>query len=699
LALACGRTASDPITWRDQRGLQSPSLEDARLIQVPGSPLRIAVWENQYGKGRLSAYAIQNGDKSWSQARMTNYQLRTRGQGWDPKRDALIAPPALEGADGDVHWVQFYTPVLSAYRQHLTSLGARLHHYFPHHALLVRMTPEVRAQVAAQPYVRWVGTFPASQRLDSTLLPGLLAAGDDSPRRYNIQTLDREVFTRAEVAAGLVALGGQVHWQTINSFLLQATLTRSQLARALRISSILHVDLYSEPQEDMDVVREVGGANYVETVAGFRGEGVRAEVMDGDVLATHPDLLSRPVIIHEAGNGGASHGTPTTGIVFGDGFANGQARGMLPAAQPIFAGYTRFLPGGDGARREHTAELLQPPYEAVFQSNSWGAVQTTEYNNLSTEMDQLLFELDFLVFQSQSNTGSRSSRPQAWAKNIVSVGGIQHRNTASSADDRWGHGASIGPASDGRIKPDLAHFYDQILSPSSSGGYGSFGGTSGATPIVAGHGGIFFQMWHAGIFGNTPGSSVFASRPHMSTSKAMLINSATQWDFDGAGHDLARVHQGWGRPDLRTLYEDRSRFFIVDESDVLAPQGERRYPLIVVVGQPELKATLVYSDPGAIPAAGDHRVNDLSLELISPTGTVYYGNHGLLDGLWSAPGGSPNTVDTVENVYVKDPEAGTWTVVVRADEINQDGHTETPEIDADYALVVRPTGPVAENRR
>jgi len=72
----------------------------------------------------------------------------------------------------------------------------------------------------------------------------------------------------------------------------------------------------------------------------------------------------------------------------------------------------------------------------------------------------------------------------------------------------------------------------------------------------------------------------------------------------------------------------------------------------------------------------------------SPTGTNYWGNHGLIDGLWSTPGGTANTIDTVENVFVQSPQAGDWTIEVIASELVQDSHVETPAIDADYALVV-----------
>jgi hypothetical protein len=74
--------------------------------------------------------------------------------------------------------------------------------------------------------------------------------------------------------------------------------------------------------------------------------------------------------------------------------------------------------------------------------------------------------------------------------------------------------------------------------------------------------------------------------------------------------------------------------------------------------------------------------------VIAPRGTVYHGNNGLLASRYSTAGGSPNTIDTVENVIVRAALAGNWTVEVRAAEINQDARPGTPEADAAFGLVV-----------
>jgi hypothetical protein len=201
-------------------------------------------------------------------------------------------------------------------------------------------------------------------------------------------------------------------------------------------------------------------------------------------------------------------------------------------------------------------------------------------------------------------------------------------------------------------------------------------------------------MWASGIFGNTvPQEGVFANRSHMTTAKAMLVNTADQYDWlaGGPNSDLTRVRQGWGMPSVKNLYDLRDQIFVVDETDVLAPFEVARYDLAVAPGSPALKASMTYADlPGNPAVQSQHRINNLDLVVTSPSNVVYYGNWDLYSSLWSSTGGFPDDKNTVENVFIENPEAGTWTVEVIATELIQDGHVETPALDADFALVVSP---------
>ena len=206
-----------------------------------------------------------------------------------------------------------------------------------------------------------------------------------------------------------------------------------------------------------------------------------------------------------------SHGAATSGVCFGDGTGSVQARGLLPDGQGIVADYNTIGLYGTN-RYNHTAELLGPPYYAVFQTSSVGSDRTTEYTTISAGHDTMLFDLDIVHTQSQSNAGDQMSRPQAWAKNVISGGGVYHEDTLSTLDDNWSYGASIGPAADGRIKPDLCAYYDDIYTTyvSSGNGYDQFGGTSGATPHH--RGGTWGSSSRCGRTGSSATRSIPAAR-------------------------------------------------------------------------------------------------------------------------------------------------------------------------------------------
>jgi hypothetical protein len=211
--------------------------------------------------------------------------------------------------------------------------------------------------------------------------------------------------------------------------------------------------------------------------------------------------------------------------------------------------------------------------------------------------------------------------------------------------------------------------------------------------------GLFFQMWSDGIFGNPvdPDGSIFENRSHMTTARAMLINTADQYDFEGPFHDMARMHQGWGMPNVQTIYDLRDEMLVIDETDILEPFDIATYRLQVTAGRPAFNVTMTYADPPGNPAVQtQHRINDLDLRVIAPSGASYLGNVGLMESPWSVEGGAPDSKNTIENVFVKNPEPGEWTVEVEAVELIQDGHPETRStIDADFALVASPVVPEA----
>lgn len=681
---AAARASSEPPTT-------------AALIESAGT--RILLWEeiDESGTAR-TLYRVSLEGRPFSRALVAGRRIHLRYANFDPLSGEPPVPAELaaDARQTRLHLVQFLTQPLEVYRRALAALGAEVLHSCADHAYVVRMSPDAARAVRTLPYVRWVGALHPAYRLDDALLRRILRE-EREPCRCWVQLVERGAAAQQRAAEAIVAAGGRVEALLPDGPRLLATLSPPQIARLAREDDVLFIDPWSPPEPDMDLARQIGGAAGRPELARFRGQGVRGEVLDTGLRETHVDFQDPPPLLHGGNRWAPEHGTAVYGCVFGSGRGDSKGTGMLPEReQGIFASIGALREyGGELSRFEHTRQLIDPAgeYRAVFQSNSWGTRETTDYTTTSAAIDDMLFQLDILVCQSMGNTGGSAARPEAWAKNIVAVGGLLHQDTLERDDDAWSGGASIGPASDGRVKPDLTHFFDAVYCPSASGDDlydAAFSGTSASTPITAGHFGVLFQMWHERVFpGFGGGASVFDSRPHAATARALLINSAYRYPFAGADHDLARGHQGWGMADLHRLYSDRNNLLIVDESEAIGPLESRTYSLNVAGAVCELAVTLVYRDPPGNPGSSQHRINDLTLRVVDPNGLEYWGNYGLHDGNESLPGGGPNTVDTVENVFVTGPVAGRWRIEVLADEIVQDGYLQTPEMDAVFALVAR----------
>ena len=646
-------------------------------------------------------YAASPDGQAWDIVRPISHELLLRYGAHDPlEGEPAVSARLTARPTSNLHLVQLEVPPSPSLQERLIEAGAEVHRVVPRHALLLTASPRSLRIIASLPFVRAVREYHPAFKVERELLPLAENVSPQTAVTVNLLTLRRGLPGQSRVTALVEALGGRVVDASRETYLMTVTLPTDALADLVGSDDVAWIDRWSAPEEDVNTAREFHGANFVESTLGLTGSSLRVEVLDGGCDLTHPDLANH--VVHGSMVVG-NHGTACSGIVAGSGAGNASARGVLPEALLIAAYYN----GLSGSRYNHTRELDDPTgtLRSILQTNSWGNSRTTAYTSISQDLDQILFDFEkFSILQSQSNAGNQDSRPQAWAKNVISVGGVRHYNTLSESDDAWNAGASIGPAVDGRIKPDLSSFYDSTLTTDvvGSGGYASgnyyssFGGTSGATPIVAGHLGMLMEMWGNGAFGNSaPAVDPFDDRPHNTTAKALLINTARQWDFSGTNADLTRVHQGWGRPDLAGAYSLRDKTFVVDESDVLAPLGSTVHTLNVEAGEPAFKATMVFRDPPGTTSSTVHRINNLDLKVTSPSGTVYWGNNGLLGSMWSSAGGFANSVDTVENVYVQNPEAGSWSVEVIATEVLADTHVETGATDADYALVVTgaTTGP------
>lgn len=672
----------------------------------PGAPLQFGVGGVEVRRlvenGSPRAEWSRDAGASWQSLRRPDDLLHFRVAAFDPLVGEPVWPAPLAVPTGSrLRLVQFHTQVLPGYRAAVTAAGAEILHFLPANALFVRCDDAQVSALRALPCVRWVGGLPNACKLDAAWRAAVLAGGAAAIDGNLVLAAKSD---RVRALTEVLQAGGQVVDPCDGSVMVQARLTPAQLLVVLSSDTVTWAEVAGSDGFDMDNARVQGGANYVEALGGYRGQGVRVEVTEG-FEETHPDLLGRVLV--RGTNYMFAHGHCTAGIVAGTGAGLPAARGMLPDSLVVEGAYGS---SNHYAQIQGSVDPAQP-WRAMLATASWGAAATVDYTAISMAMDDALFDSDLCRLNSMSNNGNQVVRPEAWAKNIISVGGLKHLDDASPANDRWNmpgdlEAASIGPASDGRLKPDIVGYYDSVTTSDITGAGGyvpgdyvtSFGGTSAATPMVAGHVGILQQMFTDGLWGNplplpATDANRFANRPHMTTSKALLCNTARQYPFAGLGHDLTRTHQGWGFPDLRRAFDQRHAMVVLDEYDTLQLGQVREYWVQVAPGTPEFRATMVYADPAAQAGVAIHLVNDLDLKVTRVAdGTFWWGNNGLATGTASTSGGVPNDRDTIECVYLPNPQPGTYLVRVEAASVVQDGKVETPALDVDFALVMHPVG-------
>ena len=617
--------------------------------------------------------------------------------------DPLVAEPAVpaalsSGDDARLCIVQFAAAPTSGDRDALEGAGGRLVGYLPEHAYLVRLAPRAAEDLRGYAGVRWVGRYHPAYRLEPELRDAALS-GHAAAVPCHVVVADKRGDKPALLAA-VQALGGIVDDERSGSLLVDVTVPCAQLARLAARDDVLWIERRTEVGLDVDNARVQGGAAWLEAQAGYTGAAVNAHVYEG-IEALHPDFPG-PVTNVRSGGQPSAHGHATAGILFGAGTSAPVVRGIAPDAGRFYTTFTTAT----ASRWEVCRELVEL-YDVSLTTASWGHARTLSYTAISAEADDIVFDHDLAWTQAQGNGPGAESRPEAWAKNVLSIGGVTHFDDADPSNDTFLLGpSSTGPAADGRIKPTLVGYQDAVGTSDLTGaaGYGpgdwfaDFGGNSAAAPMVGGFAVLAIEMFADdalapgfGVFGNPlrqPGGTAHQNRPHAPTLKALLVASARQYPFGPTSIDRRRLQQGWGFPDVARLYDDRARTFVVDELAVLQQGETDRWQVTVPAEEPSLRVCLSWNEPPANPAAAQTLVNDLSLAVTSPGGVVYRGNVGLDVGVWSQPGGAADATNPIECVFVADPEPGVWTIDVVASAVVLDGHVETPAVDCDYGLVV-----------
>ncbi len=417
--------------------------------------------------------------------------------------------------------------------------------------------------------------------------------------------------------------------------------------------------------------------------AGLTGAGQIIGVTDSGLATTHCSFTSVPgkLIAFNGPAAATMHGTHVAATAVGNPGTGGPTalRGHAYDAGLVFSRIPSFT-------QSNLTTVLEtqsgPGQLATIHSNSWGDDGTKSYSGLSRAVDAFMHgDEDQLVVIASINGGQIAAPDNAKNGLTVSAGWLPPMQ-----DSVCFGGRSL--TSDGRLKPDVVAPGCDIVSAlsGSSCGVTTMSGTSMATPAVSGIAALVRQYFMEGWYpsGSPGGGSGFV--PSGALLKATVVNSAQDM-VDEPGYPNDR--EGWGRVVLANavpLSNGARRLVVEDVRNaaglVTGSVVERR---IQVLNSAEpLKVTMAWTDPPASPGAFSILVNDLDLEVISPSGEVYFGNW-FVDGE-SAWGGMRDGLNNLEQVLISSPLLGEWRVRVVGADVRQDLQG--------YALVV--TGGVAE---
>lgn len=365
------------------------------------------------------------------------------------------------------------------------------------------------------------------------------------------------------------------------------------------------------------------------------------------------------------------HGTHTGATVCGDDSywgKNSAYDGMAPGARLYFVdnggNFTIAYPA-DYNDMYHMPWQGNEGGRAKLMSNSWGSGGgNRNYDLPCRQTDEFVWNHpDFLVLYSAGNSGSSGVSPPSTAKNVVCVGATMNGSGASIPTGF----SSIGPTSDGRIKPAVtAPGVLYSADGATSDGYKSAQGTSMSCPAVAGACALIIQYLYDGWYptGAPDYNRADSINPSAALLKAMLITSALA---DYPSYPIPDPKIGWGRVCVDSVLYfsgENMKLYLHDNTLGLETGEEAIYNVEITGDEWPLRVTLVWSDPPAEMSVSKKLVNDLDLEVTSPSGGVFLGN--VFSSSYSETGGYKDETNVEECARIKDPEPGTWKITVRA---------------------------------
>ncbi len=550
-------------------------------------------------------------------------------------------------------WMQFYELPLQENQESLKNSGVELIDYISNRTYLVKFNSRISKDVFIRNGVRGLISVSKEMKIASQLRnkdfnPWALVGNQVKLTviLYSGQDMDK-VFQEFK-NRGIQIL---THYKGYP--ILEVLVSQSEISSLGEIGFVKWVEEIAPPAEKEDTRgRSLHRSNSLDTQTpngrNYTGLGVGVLVRDDGIVGPHIDFQGR--IDNSTATGtGQTHGDGVAGILTGAGNLDPTKRGMAAGSNVYVSNFTsNFLDAATTTRIANGSVQIT--------NSSYGEGCNGGYTTNAVTVDaQMISNPNLLHVFSCGNSGTSNCNYGAGAGwGNITGGHKQGKNVIATANTFYNgslaSSSSKGPAHDGRIKPDITANGQNQLSTNENNTYLSFGGTSGASPGIAG---ISAQLYEAYMNLNA------GALPPSALIKATLLNTAN--DAGNTGPDF---RFGWGIVNgLRAaLLIEEGRYL----NNTITQGNNNNHTIAVPAGTKQVRFMVYWADPAATNGASTALINDLDLVVTSPSSTTYLPwilNPAPNATTLNAPATTgADHLNNMEQVLINNPSAGNYTI-------------------------------------
>lgn len=539
----------------------------------------------------------------------------------------------------------------------LASNGIELIDYLPEYAFFAKISPSVNWSSLQNATVLPIQKeYKLSRLLSLKEYPHWTLFGED---QIELDAAYFEGIPVEEVSTQIASIGGTLVSSNVPQHTVVVRLPLSELDALYNLTCFHYFDVIppeSTPENGNARTNHRSNTLWTENGDGltYNGSGITIMMQDDGIIGPHIDYTGR---IDQSNCSGCStaagntHGDHVSGTIMGAGNLDPSNRGMAHGAD--------LLVYSSSNGNYNDVPSLYDNEGVVITSKSYSNGCNNGYTSLAQQLDEQIYERPSLIHVfSAGNNGTSACDPNdygagpTWGnitgghkmgKNVVTVGNLSRFDFLNSSSSR-------GPATDGRIKPDVCGVGTSVMSTGPDNGYFSATGTSMSCPGVAG---VLAQLYEG--YKDLNGGM----NPESALMKASILNTAE--DLGNPGPDFKF---GYGRINARRAFQIISENQYIKDS--VSQGGTNNHQITIPAGVSELRVMVYWMDKEGATNANFALVNNINMVVTDPAMIAY--NPWVLDP-------TPANVDlnavravdnlnNVEQVTLENPLAGTYNIDV-----------------------------------